>query len=175
MGGGGNAADHPAQHQQPDRPGHRHQQIIQRHDKQRHQQHRPASVVIRQVADNRAEQELHHRKHRRHHPAPKCGIGQRAALHFADQVGHDRHDQPNTHGIKHHCDKQKQNWQAHQIFRKIRSLQKMQPDRQRPGHHRGPFPSGTRDQTVQHQYPASRAGPDQPAARRFPAPRGTAF
>jgi len=62
LGGRGDAGDDAGGQQQPDGGRRCQHQIIQRHHRKRDQQHRAAAVTVRQRADDRAEQELHHRE-----------------------------------------------------------------------------------------------------------------
>ena len=102
VGGAGDAGQRTAGEQQPQRGGEAHDQVVHRQREEREQQHRPPTEAVRQVPERRAEGELHQRVDEAQVAAPQCGGPERQIGQLADQVGHDRHDDADAHGVDEH-------------------------------------------------------------------------
>ena len=94
------APDNPSDQQQPNGPRHGHQHVVHRHDHKRDQQDGPTAKAVRDIADQWSKEELHRGKDGGQDAAPKRCVANIAAVDLLDQVGHDGHDDADTHRIE---------------------------------------------------------------------------
>ena len=102
VGRAGDAGERAAGEQQPQRGREAHDQVVHRQGEQRDQQHRAPAVAIRQAAEGRSDGELHQRIDEAQVAAPERGGPERQIGQLADQIGHDRDDDPDAHGVDEH-------------------------------------------------------------------------
>ena len=99
MGCRGDAAENASGEQHQQRIRQRHDQEIHRQHEQRNQQHRLAPKPVRQIADGRAEQKLHHRIGKTQISAPDRRAADARTCNLLDQVRQHWNDDAKTHGV----------------------------------------------------------------------------